>query len=96
MMVQAYELKALASNEETGLKGSQSPLVAAMAAAQELSRCLEAIPADAPEARHPSYGITRALAHTMIDMLQDLVGEVGNPTSGPRPIAAVWPEERIR
>jgi hypothetical protein len=95
-MVQAYELKDLASPEETGQSGSKSRLVAAMVAAKELSRCLEAIPADAPEARHPSYGITRALAHTMLDMLQDLVEEGGTPTSGPRPMAAVWPKERAR
>lgn len=95
-MVQAYELKERAPAEDAALNSSKSRLMAAMAAAKELSRALEAIPADAPEARHPSYGVTRALAHTMLDMLQDLVEEGGKPTSGPRPVTAVWPEERAR
>lgn len=95
-MVQAYGLKDLKPMEETGRTSSPSRLTAAVEAAKELSRCLEAIPADAPEARHPSYGVTRALAHTMLDMLQELVNEGDTPTSSPRPRAAVWPAERGR
>ncbi|NUQ72203.1 MAG: hypothetical protein HUU21_01475 [Polyangiaceae bacterium] len=53
---------------------SQEPatLEPAVQAARELSRQLAEIPESAPEARHPSYGIARALALTLVDMLDEM------------------------
>jgi hypothetical protein len=44
----------------------------AVQAARELSRQLADIPESAPEARHPSYGVARALALTLVDMLDEV------------------------
>lgn len=49
-----------------------SSLEPAVQAARELSRQLAEIPESAPEARHPSYGVARALALTLIDMLDEM------------------------
>lgn len=54
---------------------TESPVAAALEAARELVRRLSSIPDDAPEAYHRSYGITRGLAHTMVDMLEEIVDE---------------------
>jgi hypothetical protein len=47
-------------------------LESAVRSAKELSRQLADIPASAPEARHPNYGVARALALTLIDMLDEV------------------------
>ena len=44
----------------------------AVRTARELSRLLAQVPESAPEARHPNYGVARALALTLIDMLDDM------------------------
>jgi hypothetical protein len=51
-------------------------LESALQAAHELVRCVEGMAAGSAPARHASYGIARALAHTVLDMLHEIEGDV--------------------
>jgi hypothetical protein len=66
------------ANDTDGGSAEASTLEPAMTMARELSRRLAAIPPSAPEARHPNYGVARALALTVVDMLEGIEHDMAN------------------
>lgn len=51
---------------------SDSDLEPAIVAARDLCSCLASIPPGCDGVQHPSYGVARALASTVLDMLEEI------------------------
>jgi hypothetical protein len=67
----------VAKNGEGG-STEASALEPAVTLAQELSRRIAELPSGAPEARHPNYGVARALALTVVDMLEGIARDMAS------------------